>query len=606
MRKSSRRKLDPNSTAAPRRFDSFYLLSGFTLLCLGMVLGLSSGLPKCHRAFAMKSFPSELNFSQLQSEGIGENAFVRLSHVDFRRPAPTSPLEQLTTSVATGLNPLELGENPELMQTKIAAMKQDASDILGQAPIGSLLEASFRGIPLFSKNEGPQESAPRVSLSRHSQQVASAKQQIESSDEICGYLCRDTSDATIALINTAIGNTVATPQADNVGRDGWFTAIKQAAQTAPDSPPSYRIEPLQSPPDKLTSSLLLIASLGMVSTGLVLCGTCSLSIWSWLFLPLPSLVSLFGIPLRCGRGGSKTRFVYVFAGINLLMLGGYEVYLLGGFGQPENNSLHFPVGFVLIGIGLAAVLGAIVNARTPKPEPIQVVTMPKQPKASPSAILRYNSSASDTETDTEHESTNENSDAHTGPAMVYQDPAVLAAMDDNVGSLTMQNIDQLSELGFSSPAFAKMQKTPTSPSIGLLLGCNHTVLAEVSENNAHPIIRLTSILHDGLPIITVSESVIQSEQAEMTSNGVIQSAPDTPLKGMLAKHLQQAIQMSEKRDSNIVTIDDDEKDEVFLLSRRAFARLRSAHETLNCEVGPATYERFAFPPQPIPELAVTR
>ena len=75
---------------------------------------------------------------------------------------------------------------------------------------------------------------------------------------------------------------------------------------------------------------------------------------------------------------------------------------------------------------------------------------------------------------------------------------------------------------------------------------------------------------------------------------------------MLAKHLQQAIRMSEKRSSNIVTFDCDEKDEVFLFSRRAFADVRSQYEELNLEVGPATYERFAFPAQPIPELAVVR
>ncbi|WP_144057717.1 hypothetical protein [Novipirellula maiorica] len=602
MRKSSRRKSTSNTAVTPRRHDSFYLLVGFTLLCLGTLLGLFSGLPNCHRAYAMKSFPRELDLDQLKSEGMGDNPFVLLTHVDFDHQAPTSPLEHITTAFAEGLNPVELSKHPELIQTKIAAMKQDVADTLGQAPIDSLLEESFRGIPLFSKTKGLRESGPLVSLSRHSRDVTNAKQQIDSSDEIRGYLHRDTCDATITLMNTLVS-----PPASDDGAADWFTAIKQsgimhAGQAHPDSQPRYRIEPLQSPPDKLTSAFLLIASLGMIATGLVLCGTCSLSIWSWLFLPLPSLVSLLGIPLRRGRGGSKTRFAYTFVGINLLMIGGYQAYLLGGFGQPESHSLHTVLGFGLIAIGVAAVLGAIVNARAPKPERIPEVPMPKSAEASPSAILRYNSSSSEVE----DESTNENSDQGNRPSKIYQDPVVLAAMDDHVGSLTMDKMERLSELGFSSRAFARFQDKPTSQSIGLMLGCNHTVLAEVSDNTVHPTVRLTSILHDGLPVITVSESVTQCDHPKMATSGVYQSAPDEPLKAMLAAHLQQAIRMSEKRDSNIVTIDCDEKDEVFLLSHRAFASVRSQHEELNLEVGPATYERFAFPPQPIPELAVTQ
>ncbi len=597
MRKSSRRKSDSNNAAAPRRHDAFYLLVGFTLLCLGTLLGLSSGLPKCHRAFAMKSFPRELDMSQLKSEGLAENAFVQLTNVDFDRPAPTSPLERLTTSVTKVMNPAELGRNPELIQTKIAAMKQDVTDTLQQAPIGSLLEDSFRGIPLFSKAEGPQGTGPLVSLSRHSMDVTNAKQQIESNNAIRGYLCRDHSESTIALLKSVIA-----PQATDHGTAEWFSAIKQAGQSNNHSQGTYRIEPLQTPPSKLNSTLLLITSLLMFAAGLVLCGTCSLSIWTWLFLPLPSLISLLGIPLRCGRGGSKTRFAYNFAGVILLMVGGYEIYLLGGFGQSESHSLHHMLGFGVLGTGVAAVLGAIVNARSPKSEHIPVITMPKATEASPSAILRYNPDPSENE----KESATADSKTANRRSKVYQDPRLFAAMDDSVGSLTMETMDLLCDLGFSSPAYARIQDTPTSPSIGLLLGCNHTVLAEVSDNNVNPSIRLTSVLHDGYPIITVSESVTKSDQPKMASTGVYQSAPHHPLKGILAKHLQQAIRMSEKRGSNIVTFDCDEKDEVFLFSRRAFAEIRSQYEELNLEVGPATYERFAFPAQPIPELAVAR
>ncbi|WP_442509787.1 hypothetical protein SH528x_001385 [Novipirellula sp. SH528] len=596
MRKSSRRKSDPHATKTPRRHDAFYLLVGFTLICLGTLLGLSAGLPKCHRAFAMKSFARTMDITQLQSEGLGDNAFVHLTNVDFDRPPQTSPLEQVTSSVAKLANPAELGSDPELIRGKIEAMKQDIAGTLQQAPIGSLLEESLRGIALFSKDTGRTQGAPVVTLARNSSIVKSAREQIDRFNEVRGYLCLDTSAAEVGMIKT-----LTAPDAMDRGTTQWLAAIKQAGKSNENAVTTYRIEPLETPPTKAMSVAILAASLGMFSLGLVLCGSCSLSIWTWLFLPAPSMFSLLGIPLRRGRGGSKMRFAYSFVGVSLLMVGGYEIYLLGGFGQPESNSLHHSLGFLIFATGFAAVLGTIANARTPKPEAIPTVAMPKPTENSPSAILRYNADPIEDEpTASKAELGSEKPRIKT-----YQDPVLMAAMDDNCSSLTMQYIDRLSELGFSNPAFVRLQSSQSLPSIGLLLGCNHTVLAEVTDNTVNPTIRMTSILHDGLPIITVSETVAKSDQAKFATTGVYQSAPHQPLKAMLAKHLQQAIRMSEKRDSNIVTIDRDEKYEVCLLSRRAFADVRSQYEESNIAVGPASYERFAFPPQPIEELTVT-
>ncbi|TWU23162.1 hypothetical protein Pla52o_26970 [Novipirellula galeiformis] len=598
MANSLRRNPDQDAVPQPRRHDAFYLLVGFTLVCLGIVLGLFSGLPNCHRAFAMKSFPRELSLVQLQTEGLDDNAFIQLTDVDFDRLTPPSPLEKVTSTLSQLSSPVELGSDPDQLGNKLATIRQELFGTLESTSVGPLLAESFRGIPLFPKGESSLQTEPIVTLSRHSATLESAKQQIDNRNELRGFLSLDTRGDMIRMLETFSNVGEIDPRSNES-----LAASKQADRSSKDAAPTYRLEPLETPPARLQASVLLAVSVLTFATGMVLCGSSSLSFWTCLLMPIPAAISVLGMPMRCGRGGRKMRFIYNFVGVGFLILGGYEMAVLGGFGQVGGNSIHAVVGCLILAIGIAAVLGTIIHARTPKPTVIPAIAMPQPETARLPHILRYNSNSNSHEREADHES-------HPSPPRnpqptAYEDPVLIAAMDDSCSSLTMEYINRVMELDFSNPAFVRDKSLSSLTSIGLLLGCNNTVLADISDDTVHPTIRLTSVLQDGLPVITSSETISQGDQPKMATTGVYQTVPALPLTSMLAKHLQQTIQMSEKRECQIVKIDRDEKYEVYLLSLRASADVQSQYDESNLTVAPATYERFHFPPQPIEELVAS-
>ncbi len=541
----------------------------------------------------MKETPRTISWQSLQSEGLGDNALVHLTGVDFDRTEKTSAFEQFSHAMSRMASPAELAGDPTQIQEKIASMQKDIAGSLKGASLAEVMEEAFRGIELFPRGSNPLQLDTLVSMPRSSQLVGIASEQIERHNEVRGFLRIDSSYETIRMIKL-----VTSPEADDRGSSEWVAALKQLQQENEAAPKRYTIEPILTKPSRVQSTALLIGSVALVATGLVVMGCASLSVWTWLFLPVPSILSILGMPLRRGRGGRKTRFIYCFVGLDLIMIGGFEWFVVGAFGHVGGETLHHVFGFLIASVGLAGVAGAILHGMYRRPTYIPTLHSQKKAENPTQEILSY----------TKSEKASMGIDTtKTAPIVTnvaYQEPAWDTAVAEDCGELTMHSVDALLEFGFASPSFVRDRNRPDGFTTALQLGCDHTVLAETSNNGREPTVRMTSVLHDGLVIVTVSESVARTERAKFATTGIYQSSSCKPMKSILAKHLQQTIRMSEKRDCKVVTFENDEKLDASLLGRRSMADIQNQYGETEFSISSTVYGRFSFPPLPVQEVAV--
>ncbi len=139
---------------------------------------------------------------------------------------------------------------------------------------------------------------------------------------------------------------------------------------------------------------------------------------------------------------------------------------------------------------------------------------------------------------------------------------------------------------------------PTS--VLMQLGCQDMVVADIERVDGAIRSRLISVLHDGMTVITLSKNCPAGQEMRFgTSGQYLRSRSSDPI-DMLAAHLEQAVTMAEKRDTTVVTIDPSETVDVAEFGRRVLAHIRCQYGEENIDVGPASYGRFQFPPQPIP------
>ncbi|MFG0261063.1 MAG: hypothetical protein ACF788_01545 [Novipirellula sp. JB048] len=604
MANASRGNPDSKTTRAARRHDFFYLLVGFTLICLGLVLGWFSGLPQCHRGFAMKSYPREISLAELHTTGLRENAFVQLADVDFSRPEVPHWLEPLTSTLTQLAHPAELAHDPNRVHRELDSLRQAFFAPLAPASAEPRFVESARGVGLFPKGDRAQHREPIVTLSRHRNTLDLARKQIEDHDRVRGFLSIDHTASTIRALKRLHQSGLRERDASE-----WLTTLQQIGQSKPGPAATYRLEPMEAAPAKSTAASLLAISTLSLALGLIVCGSSSLSLWAWLLLPIPSLLSLFGVALRRGRGGQITRFAYHVVGLGLLGIGLFHTIALAGFGQPGGDSLHSFVGWLMSAAGIAAVGGALIHAHTSRPAPIPNVATPPAPQARTTKLLRYN--ATPGESETAHASLESPQSTRTSPT--EEAPLLLECEDDSGHRSMRDSIERFSEFGFSTPTFVGVQDSKRGAMLGLLLGCNHTVLAEIGDEPTDPSIRLTSVLQDGFTVLSVSERMAQRDatkpakpgfsQPGFSQQGFCQTAPHEPLSTMLAQHLQRTIELSEQRGCSILTLEDDDKSQVCALSFRVFADWQSRAEASSLA---ATLANEAPIQSPVPRSAAQR
>ncbi|TWT82030.1 hypothetical protein CA13_34850 [Planctomycetes bacterium CA13] len=588
MPKSSKR--NSNRNAPPRPRGSYSILFGFLLLLWGTTLAITSGIPIGHRSLAMKASPREVDYATLIKEGLADNAHVHLTNVNFDRNEKASQLEQIAKSLSKVSDLGSLSSDPEEVKRRVAAMQKDLAGSIDPAQIGKILADSFEPIKLYPQDANPTSLPHELSLIRTSNAVAMAAKQIDSFNKLRGYLTIDTTGQSRQTISM-----LTKPGAMDRDATAWVETLQELQASSTDSPVSYIIEPMNEPPSRVYAMGRLLVSLLSILIGWLLIGSGTPSWLGWIFMPIPSLIALVGFPLRQGRGGRKTSMLYMIIGLMMVILGGYEMFVEGHFARVGGNSLHQVFGFLIGTTGLAAVVASRLHCRACQPLE-NILPPPSVAEPSERKVLSYRSSFDQAQDNLAGRD-------NTKEPMIYSDPRLIATMDDSCSTIIIDAVERLATISFSNPSYVRPSDDFNVSAIALQFGCDHKVLAEISDKGPEPMIRFTSVLHDGLAIITVTDNIDRTRRPQFGDNGIYQTGKLDLIEELLANHLQQTIRMSDKRDATVVTFGHEEKLEVCLYSRRVFTDVQRQFNGTKIEVGTANYDRFQFPPQQIEELA---
>ncbi len=163
--------------------------------------------------------------------------------------------------------------------------------------------------------------------------------------------------------------------------------------------------------------------------------------------------------------------------------------------------------------------------------------------------------------------------------------------------------DSLSSVGFGEPEPVAWQDGEQMQPALISLGCQEMVVADVDNSDGEVTVRLISVLHDGLTIITLSSNTPTQKPLRMGTNGLYAvAASDDPIE-MLSCHLEQTVSMAEKRNTAVVQIEPMETTDVVFFGRRVLADIRAQYGEEDTEVDSYGYGRFCFPAAEIPQLS---
>ncbi|TWU41254.1 hypothetical protein Q31b_26930 [Novipirellula aureliae] len=597
----------------PRRSrGSFSVLLGFILLICGFVFVATGVVSTAHRALVMKAVPTQISYQQLARDGLGDNAFVSLQNVDFDRNESPSQME----SIQAGLSKLAEKANENAgsvdaqsvdLKARIEAIKQQMLDPATRAEFARLVADSFTSIRLYPQGHISNSTQLGVSLARSGKAIELASEQIDHTGEIRGYISLDKSERTRRTIER-ISDQVNRSDNDAFDSSAWLEIAQEIGNADASETPIYLIDPMDVPPNR-TESFAKMAAAGLaIVLGWLLCGSGTASWFMWIFSPIPAIVGMVGFPLRRGRGGRVTRTIYLLIGIFLSAVGAYFMVRSGRFGFTGGSSLEQGLGFMIATTGLAAILATILHRRAQLPLQDFLPPPPVPSQQSNDPILRYQSTNGQTASGPQQEKRETLKYAKMKRAdevQYYTDPRFIAATDDACRSATIDVVERLATIGFSNPTFIRSADDYNSGTIALQFGGEHKVLAEISDNGKRPMVRFISALFDGLAVITVSKNICAASPLQVGENGAYQSINGEPIEDLLTAHLEQTIRLAERRDSQLVTFDHEEKLEICLYARRVFTDLQREFGNGKLEVPSASYERFHFPPQPVQELSAT-
>ncbi len=369
---------------------------------------------------------------------------------------------------------------------------------------------------------------------------------------------------------------------DEAVADGNDAAEQEPAEPAQqDEGPRYVFEPVHDVLSEADASQLFWLSGLAVAFGLVICGSGGPSLPCCIFFQGPAILSILGYPMRYGRASKMTRIAYVLVGIMLISYGYQKMIVEGQFGQVNGNVTLAVIGFLAGAVGSGAVLGSITSVVA---ERLNISLEPKSTKKNPEPKMNFTEACSLEPTDV---------------TARYVDRELVTAYDEPIHDAMQPIAESLSSVGFDEPEpVAWRDGEETQPAM-ISLGCQEMVVADVDEADGEVTVRLISVLHDGLTIVTLSSNTPTQKPLRMGTNGLYAVAEsDDPIE-MLSSHLEQTVSMAEKRNSSVVQIEPTEATDVVLFGRRVLADVRAQYGEENTEVDSYRYGRFCFPAAPI-------
>ena len=547
-----------HSSTPPR---SVLVIVGGILAWLGLVSGVLLTTPQYHLAMTSREEPELMTWQQLVEHGLTDNSHVRLIDVAVQRPA--------APDFAQGL-PFDPDDfDPESLEDQEEALRMFAEGM----DFASVIEAAFQPFKIYPRGQDPDDYPAVVIIPPATLAAEAAAVEVEQTGTLTGRFTRGTGDDLHLQMAQTIANAAMGEGIDPLEIGGEPSAEQ------------YVFEPMSAVPNRTEAAQWFWLSGLAAAVGLVICGAGGPSIACFFFFQVPSVLSVFGYPLRYGRGNHTTRALYLLVGLGLIYYGYNTMVVTGKFGQLDGDMFVSALGFVPTFFGLAAVLGAGTNWLADR------LNLSLDPKRTSSAAAPKISLE----------------DACSVEPSKHASSAVFADRDLEESSAELPAelqlvAEGLAEIGFETPLRIAQRVGDGLSPVLIQIGCQNMVVTDVETNEGVLQTRLVSVLHDGITVVTVSNNGQVASDSRLGSSGqYLRSSSDDPLK-MLSAHLEQTIAMAEKRDTTVVVFEVNEAIDVAAFGRRILADIRAQYGEQNQVVSPASYGRFRYPARPVPQL----
>ncbi len=570
-------------TSTPPR--SILVIIGGILAWVGLVGGVLVTTPQYHMAMTMKEEPVEMTWQELVDNGLTDNSHVRLLDVAIDQEEPSGFFEEMMDFDA------ELAGDEEELQQQ--AFEDFAEEFAQNVDFGQVIDTIMQPLKVYPKDQDPADFPAKVVVPISGWATEVAIDEVETSGTLTGrFTLSDGTDLPMKLAKVFMTTAMAAQQAeldagkktDQAESDQAEAGVDQAEAEQPAEPAlKYVYEPVFAiPPESEAQQWFWLSGIAVV-LGMVICGAGGPSIPCCFFFQVPSILSIFGYPLRYGRAGKTTRMVYTVIGFALIGYGYETMIVEGKFGQIDGDMVRASLGFVPTFVGAAAVLGAGTNMIVQRLN-ISLDPATNKKKYEPKISLSEACSLEPAEAQS---------------ACQFTDRYLMPS-GDPLPEEMQQVAAALRSVGFEEPESIVCQDGLESRPVLIQLGCQDMVVADVEKIDGKLQTRLVSVLHDGITIVTLSSNIsVEKETRFGTSGQYHQSQHDDPIE-MFSAHLEQTIGMAEKRDTAVVTFDPSEAADVSSFGRRVLADIRTQYGEENTEVGSASYGRFHFPPRPVP------
>ncbi len=516
--------------------------------------GIFIAVPQLQRAFAMQHESETMSWAQLVQNGLSDNAHVTLIGIDL------PPEDDQARKIREMIGELDPKGDPAEMKSRLTQSLQEIDP-------QQLLSFTATPLKLIPRGIDPARVPSVVVMSRLDLGVKHALPEIQTKGTVTGY----------------VRNSV---RLDWIIKGFEFAKV-QPPQNLLDRRARYVVSPTISVPDQATSQGILAATILIAAVGLVIAGSGGPSIIGSLFMPIPSLISLLGFPLRYGRGRFLTRMLYMLIGLCGMVGGGLLAWYPGGLTQVGGDALLQNLGFCLVVLGLAAFLGARLNGRVRRLE--RPVQKPKTYQEPDTGFQIQKTVVLDLETPV--------------PADQYADPRLSDASEVELTAAMNSQVHSLEAQGFDAAKQVFIHDDDQRILTTLSLGCHEIVLCEMTQQGKSVLVRLVSVLSDGLVLITMSSNTPRVSPLRVGLNGVYARGKSDSAIDLLPEHLDRTAGIAEERSAQVVPIDAYEKLDVFLLARRVLVDIQNEYNEAKRTVLKANYGRFAFPGRRVEVLA---
>lgn len=562
---------------------STLVVVGGSLAVVGFWVTSCVLVPLAHYAWTMSAKPVETTFEELTTYGLPDrNTHLRLIDVAVSSEIPSDVIDELLA-----------GSDGELSGT--ARLKAKFNAGLAEAKLRKVLESDAE-ILVVPAAKPMHPAIGRIKIPPTPDAVIAAYREVRTQSTLTGRF--DLNEA-FKLDPMSLAN-FRSDDVDNF-----------------DGEPAFVYSPMRLVMGRRSAIQWILGGSLIAIMGLIAAGGGSPSVLCLFVFPAQSLLSLTGYPLRYRRANHGIRFLYIVGGSVALGVGTYRAFAWGNFGELDVSMPALVQGYLLAMVGLAAMAGALFNVVAQR---FDLCSARDSGVPSGERRLTYDQACG------MDPMAFDNDPRYFDPELFPIEEKDAAELGDTV------YLDELADNGFSEPAAyrgvvrvmveadavdeaRRLVETGekaacdaqdplfkiTEAEFGLwtALGAGDLVSATIEQDEVRCVLRLTSVLGDGVPVMTLSSECGLAAEMRLGTHGIYYRSPSDQAAEMLSEHLENTLRLAQARKTRVVAITTAELADLYQFCGRSLADVQHQYGESLLRVEDASFGRFVFPPQPL-------